>query len=32
MVCIGVQFIIDGLTAILRNPALWSPVPAGVGG
>lgn len=24
MVCIGVQFIIDGLTAILRDPQFWS--------
>ena len=24
MVCIGVQFIIDGLTAILRDPEFWS--------
>ncbi len=24
MVCIGVQFVIDGLTAILRDPAFWS--------
>lgn len=24
MVCIGVQFIIDGLTAILRDPDFWS--------
>jgi len=24
MVCIGVQFIIDGLTAILRDPVFWS--------
>jgi multiple antibiotic resistance protein len=24
MVCIGVQFIIDGLTAILRDPGFWS--------
>jgi multiple antibiotic resistance protein len=24
MVCIGVQFVIDGLSAILRDPALWS--------
>ena len=23
MVCIGVQFIIDGLTAILRDPGFW---------
>jgi multiple antibiotic resistance protein len=24
MVCIGVQFIIDGMTAILRDPEFWS--------
>ena len=24
MICIGVQFIIDGLTAILRDPEFWS--------
>ena len=24
MVCIGVQFVIDGLTAILRDPEFWS--------
>lgn len=24
MVCIGVQFLIDGLTAIMRDPAFWS--------
>jgi multiple antibiotic resistance protein len=24
MVCIGVQFIIDGLTANLRDPEFWS--------
>lgn len=24
MVCIGVQFVIDGMTAILRDPEFWS--------
>jgi multiple antibiotic resistance protein len=24
MVCIGVQFLIDGLSAILRDPTFWS--------
>jgi multiple antibiotic resistance protein len=23
MICIGVQFIIDGLTVVLDNPAIW---------
>jgi len=30
MVCIGVQFIIHGLTAILRDPVFWSGVSQAV--
>jgi len=31
MVCIGVQFIIDGLTAILRDPEFWSGLSQAIG-
>jgi multiple antibiotic resistance protein len=32
MVCIGVQFVIDGLTAILRDPGFWSGLSRAVAG
>src|SRR5262245_22885361 len=32
MVCIGVQFVINGLTAILQDPGLWSGLSRAVAG
>jgi multiple antibiotic resistance protein len=32
MVCIGVQFVIDGLTAILQDPGFWSGLSRAVAG
>jgi multiple antibiotic resistance protein len=31
MVCIGVQFVIDGLSAILRDPGFWSGLSRAMG-
>jgi hypothetical protein len=32
MVCIGVQFVIDGFTAILQDPGFWSGLSRAVAG